>query len=129
MMLLMWFLFVNWFVCVTSSVVFLLQFVGKTSFGMSIFNLSNAIMGSGILGLAYGMSNTGIILFTWACKPNTHPYFWLNFVRGCIFCVCTSVCVSTHVGACICSDHSITVPSKWTKVYAFLPCNLYLVFW
>uniref|UniRef100_A0A671WMB7 Solute carrier family 38 member 5 n=1 Tax=Sparus aurata TaxID=8175 RepID=A0A671WMB7_SPAAU len=38
-------------------------FEGKTSFGMSIFNLSNAIMGSGILGLAYAMSNTGIILF------------------------------------------------------------------
>uniref|UniRef100_A0A8C9XNK5 Solute carrier family 38 member 5 n=1 Tax=Sander lucioperca TaxID=283035 RepID=A0A8C9XNK5_SANLU len=36
---------------------------GKTSFGMSIFNLSNAIMGSGILGLAFAMSNTGIILF------------------------------------------------------------------
>uniref|UniRef100_A0A673CFJ0 Solute carrier family 38 member 5a n=1 Tax=Sphaeramia orbicularis TaxID=375764 RepID=A0A673CFJ0_9TELE len=33
-----------------------------TSFGMSIFNLSNAIMGSGILGLAFAMSNTGIIL-------------------------------------------------------------------
>uniref|UniRef100_A0A671WGJ3 Solute carrier family 38 member 5 n=1 Tax=Sparus aurata TaxID=8175 RepID=A0A671WGJ3_SPAAU len=39
------------------------KFEGKTSFGMSIFNLSNAIMGSGILGLAYAMSNTGIILF------------------------------------------------------------------
>uniref|UniRef100_A0A8D3EBF1 Solute carrier family 38 member 5a n=1 Tax=Scophthalmus maximus TaxID=52904 RepID=A0A8D3EBF1_SCOMX len=36
---------------------------GKTSFGMSVFNLSNAIMGSGILGLAFAMSNTGIILF------------------------------------------------------------------
>ncbi|KAM3861436.1 sodium-coupled neutral amino acid transporter 3-like [Diretmus argenteus] len=36
---------------------------GKTSFGMSILNLSNAIMGSGILGLAFAMSNTGIILF------------------------------------------------------------------
>uniref|UniRef100_A0A8C3H8Y0 Solute carrier family 38 member 5 n=1 Tax=Chrysemys picta bellii TaxID=8478 RepID=A0A8C3H8Y0_CHRPI len=35
-------------------------FEGKTSFGMSVFNLSNAIMGSGILGLAYAMSNTGI---------------------------------------------------------------------
>uniref|UniRef100_A0A4W5JLZ8 Solute carrier family 38 member 5 n=1 Tax=Hucho hucho TaxID=62062 RepID=A0A4W5JLZ8_9TELE len=35
----------------------------STSFGMSIFNLSNAIMGSGILGLAYAMSNTGIVLF------------------------------------------------------------------
>uniref|UniRef100_A0AAR2IN59 Amino acid transporter transmembrane domain-containing protein n=1 Tax=Pygocentrus nattereri TaxID=42514 RepID=A0AAR2IN59_PYGNA len=40
-----------------------LGFEGKTSFGMSVFNLSNAIMGSGILGLAYAMSNTGIVLF------------------------------------------------------------------
>ncbi|XP_039534294.1 sodium-coupled neutral amino acid transporter 3 isoform X1 [Pimephales promelas] len=39
------------------------DFEGKTSFGMSIFNLSNAIMGSGILGLAYAMANTGIVLF------------------------------------------------------------------
>ncbi|MEQ2281210.1 hypothetical protein AMECASPLE_028006 [Ameca splendens] len=39
------------------------EFEGKTSFGMSVFNLSNAIMGSGILGLAYAMSNTGIVLF------------------------------------------------------------------
>ncbi|XP_075434407.1 sodium-coupled neutral amino acid transporter 3-like isoform X2 [Ascaphus truei] len=30
---------------------------------MSVFNLSNAIMGSGILGLAYAMSNMGIVLF------------------------------------------------------------------
>ncbi|CAK6443532.1 unnamed protein product [Pipistrellus nathusii] len=36
---------------------------GHTSFGMSSFNLSNAIMGSGILGLSYAMANTGIILF------------------------------------------------------------------
>uniref|UniRef100_A0A8D3DFN9 Solute carrier family 38 member 3b n=1 Tax=Scophthalmus maximus TaxID=52904 RepID=A0A8D3DFN9_SCOMX len=34
------------------------QFEGKTSFGMSVFNLGNAIMGSGILGLAYAMANT-----------------------------------------------------------------------
>ncbi|KAM9786288.1 sodium-coupled neutral amino acid transporter 3-like [Neosynchiropus ocellatus] len=39
------------------------DFEGKTSFGMSVFNLSNAIMGSGILGLAFAMSNTGILLF------------------------------------------------------------------
>ncbi|XP_067880341.1 sodium-coupled neutral amino acid transporter 5b [Heterodontus francisci] len=39
------------------------DFEGKTSFGMSVFNLSNAIMGSGILGLAYAMSNTGIVIF------------------------------------------------------------------
>uniref|UniRef100_A0A8C6TPY1 Solute carrier family 38 member 5b n=1 Tax=Neogobius melanostomus TaxID=47308 RepID=A0A8C6TPY1_9GOBI len=30
---------------------------------MSVFNLSNAIMGSGILGLSYAMANTGIVLF------------------------------------------------------------------
>uniref|UniRef100_A0A8D0GX90 Solute carrier family 38 member 1 n=1 Tax=Sphenodon punctatus TaxID=8508 RepID=A0A8D0GX90_SPHPU len=36
---------------------------GETSLGMSIFNLSNAIMGSGILGLAFALANTGIILF------------------------------------------------------------------
>ncbi|MBN3316064.1 S38A3 protein, partial [Atractosteus spatula] len=39
------------------------DFDGKTSFGMSVFNLGNAIMGSGILGLAYAMANTGIVLF------------------------------------------------------------------
>lgn len=48
---------------VNISVLCLLQFEGKTSFGMSVFNLSNAIMGSGILGLSYAMSNTGIVLF------------------------------------------------------------------
>uniref|UniRef100_A0A669EBN4 Solute carrier family 38 member 4 n=1 Tax=Oreochromis niloticus TaxID=8128 RepID=A0A669EBN4_ORENI len=37
---------------------------GHASFGMSVFNLSNAIMGSGILGLSFAMANTGIILFT-----------------------------------------------------------------
>lgn len=30
---------------------------------MSVFNLSNAIMGSGILGLAFALANTGILLF------------------------------------------------------------------
>uniref|UniRef100_A0A8C6K7D8 Solute carrier family 38 member 4 n=1 Tax=Nothobranchius furzeri TaxID=105023 RepID=A0A8C6K7D8_NOTFU len=40
------------------------QFPGHASFGMSVFNLSNAIMGSGILGLSYAMANTGIVLFT-----------------------------------------------------------------
>uniref|UniRef100_A0AAQ4QBC8 Amino acid transporter transmembrane domain-containing protein n=1 Tax=Gasterosteus aculeatus aculeatus TaxID=481459 RepID=A0AAQ4QBC8_GASAC len=39
------------------------QHPGHTSFGMSVFNLSNAIMGSGILGLSYAMANTGILLF------------------------------------------------------------------
>ena len=46
-----------------SSCLFSPQFEGKTSFGMSVFNLGNAIMGSGILGLAYAMANTGILLF------------------------------------------------------------------
>uniref|UniRef100_A0ACB8FPX0 Uncharacterized protein n=1 Tax=Sphaerodactylus townsendi TaxID=933632 RepID=A0ACB8FPX0_9SAUR len=45
---------------------------GTTSLGMSVFNLSNAIMGSGILGLAFALANTGIVLFfpgilTWDC--------------------------------------------------------------
>ncbi|XP_061788188.1 sodium-coupled neutral amino acid transporter 3-like isoform X1 [Nerophis lumbriciformis] len=39
------------------------DFEGNTSFGMSVFNLGNAIMGSGILGLAYAMANTGVVLF------------------------------------------------------------------
>ncbi|XP_043917954.1 sodium-coupled neutral amino acid transporter 2 [Protopterus annectens] len=39
------------------------QSEGNTSFGMSAFNLSNAIMGSGILGLSFAMANTGIITF------------------------------------------------------------------
>uniref|UniRef100_UPI00358F7D68 sodium-coupled neutral amino acid symporter 2-like n=1 Tax=Myxine glutinosa TaxID=7769 RepID=UPI00358F7D68 len=37
---------------------------GKASFGMSVFNLANAIMGSGVLGLAFAMANTGVVLFT-----------------------------------------------------------------
>uniref|UniRef100_A0A673KNZ8 Sodium-coupled neutral amino acid symporter 2 n=1 Tax=Sinocyclocheilus rhinocerous TaxID=307959 RepID=A0A673KNZ8_9TELE len=39
------------------------QSPGSASFGMSVFNLGNAIMGSGILGLAYAMANTGIAMF------------------------------------------------------------------
>lgn len=39
------------------------QHPGTTSFGMSVFNLSNAIVGSGILGLSFAMANTGIALF------------------------------------------------------------------
>ncbi|CAJ0957065.1 unnamed protein product, partial [Ranitomeya imitator] len=34
------------------------------SFGISVFNLMNAIMGSGILGLSYAMASTGIIGFS-----------------------------------------------------------------
>nr|XP_055159785.1 probable sodium-coupled neutral amino acid transporter 6 isoform X2 [Nyctereutes procyonoides] len=34
------------------------------SFGFSVFNLMNAIMGSGILGLAYVMAHTGIVGFS-----------------------------------------------------------------
>ncbi|XP_045393979.1 sodium-coupled neutral amino acid transporter 5 isoform X3 [Lemur catta] len=40
-----------------------MDFEGKISFGMSVFNLSNAIMGSGILGLAYAMAHTGVLFF------------------------------------------------------------------
>ncbi|XP_055026015.1 probable sodium-coupled neutral amino acid transporter 6 [Misgurnus anguillicaudatus] len=38
--------------------------VKGASFASSAFNLMNAIMGSGILGLAYAMANTGIIGFS-----------------------------------------------------------------
>ncbi|KAM4663515.1 putative sodium-coupled neutral amino acid transporter 6 [Discoglossus pictus] len=34
------------------------------SFGFSVFNLMNAIMGSGILGLSYAMSSTGVLGFS-----------------------------------------------------------------
>ncbi len=33
------------------------------SFASSVFNLMNAIMGSGTLGLAYAMASTGIVGF------------------------------------------------------------------
>lgn len=36
---------------------------GGASFSSCVFNLMNAIMGSGILGLAYAMTNTGILGF------------------------------------------------------------------
>uniref|UniRef100_A0ACB8EIU1 Uncharacterized protein n=1 Tax=Sphaerodactylus townsendi TaxID=933632 RepID=A0ACB8EIU1_9SAUR len=66
------------------------DFEGKTSFGMSVFNLSNAIMGSGILGLAYAMANTGILLFLLKARGirglqnnveyalSRHPCYWLE---------------------------------------------------
>ncbi|XP_022106999.1 probable sodium-coupled neutral amino acid transporter 6 isoform X3 [Acanthaster planci] len=36
----------------------------RSSFGMSVFNLMNAILGSGILGLSFAMAKSGIALFT-----------------------------------------------------------------
>uniref|UniRef100_A0A8C6UH56 Sodium-coupled neutral amino acid symporter 2 n=1 Tax=Neogobius melanostomus TaxID=47308 RepID=A0A8C6UH56_9GOBI len=45
------------------SYLLLLLLFCTASFGMSVFNLGNAIMGSGILGLSYAMANTGIALF------------------------------------------------------------------
>uniref|UniRef100_A0A8C8W1W7 Amino acid transporter transmembrane domain-containing protein n=1 Tax=Peromyscus maniculatus bairdii TaxID=230844 RepID=A0A8C8W1W7_PERMB len=49
-------------------------FPGTTSLGMSVFNLSNTIMGSGILGLAFAMDNTGILLFSMisTCGSSRH---------------------------------------------------------
>ncbi|KAM9294245.1 LOW QUALITY PROTEIN: solute carrier family 38 member 6 [Gastrophryne carolinensis] len=41
-----------------------LQTTPGASFGFSVFNLMNAIMGSGILGLSFAMANTGIIGFS-----------------------------------------------------------------
>ncbi|XP_068950272.1 sodium-coupled neutral amino acid symporter 1 [Petaurus breviceps papuanus] len=39
------------------------QIQGTSSLSMSVFNLSNSIVGSGILGLSYALANTGIVLF------------------------------------------------------------------
>ncbi|XP_038636854.1 sodium-coupled neutral amino acid transporter 4-like [Scyliorhinus canicula] len=39
------------------------NYLGSTSAYMSVFNLSNAIIGTGLLGLSYAMANTGIVLF------------------------------------------------------------------
>ncbi|XP_043838178.1 probable sodium-coupled neutral amino acid transporter 6 [Dromiciops gliroides] len=41
-----------------------IQEYSGVSFSFSVFNLMNAIMGSSILGLAYIMANTGIIVFS-----------------------------------------------------------------
>ena len=38
------------------------------SFSFSVFNLVNAIMGTGILGLAYFMAHTGILVFVSCCR-------------------------------------------------------------
>lgn len=46
-------------VCVLQDV----QVATGSSFTFSVFNLMNAIMGSGILGLAYAMASTGLVGF------------------------------------------------------------------
>ena len=40
---------------------------GKAGFFLSVFNLMNAILGSGILGLAYAMAQLGIVMFFLIC--------------------------------------------------------------
>jgi len=40
---------------------------GKAGFFLSVFNLMNAILGSGILGLAYAMAQLGIVMFFVIC--------------------------------------------------------------
>ena len=40
----------------------------NASFYISVFNLMNAVPGSGILGLAYAMSQLGIVLFLYVNK-------------------------------------------------------------
>ena len=43
------------------------QGTGNAGFALSVFNLMNAILGSGILGLSYAMAQLGIVLFTLIC--------------------------------------------------------------
>ena len=40
---------------------------GNAGFALSVFNLMNAILGSGILGLSYAMAQLGIVLFVVIC--------------------------------------------------------------
>ena len=44
-----------------------LKGTGNAGFALSVFNLMNAILGSGILGLSYAMAQLGIVLFTLIC--------------------------------------------------------------
>uniref|UniRef100_A0A672PCF2 Sodium-coupled neutral amino acid transporter 5-like n=1 Tax=Sinocyclocheilus grahami TaxID=75366 RepID=A0A672PCF2_SINGR len=93
------------------------DFEGKTSFRMSIFNLSNAIMGSGILGLAY------TILIASHAMLKMHLDFLLNFL------LCLSVCLGIRayeqlgyrafgppgkiLAACIITLHNIGAMSSY----------------
>jgi len=43
------------------------QVDGNAGFFLSVFNLMNAILGSGILGLSYAMAQLGVVLFTIIC--------------------------------------------------------------
>lgn len=40
---------------------------GTAGFFLSVFNLMNAILGSGILGLSYAMAQLGIVMFVLIC--------------------------------------------------------------
>lgn len=53
------------------------------SFGLSVFNVMNAIMGSGILGLAYVMANTGILGFSFPAAVCCSPGFLLSPSPAC----------------------------------------------
>ena len=44
-----------------------LETEGKAGFFLSVFNLMNAILGSGILGLSYAMAQLGIVMFFVIC--------------------------------------------------------------
>uniref|UniRef100_A0A8C2H1N5 Sodium-coupled neutral amino acid symporter 2 n=1 Tax=Cyprinus carpio TaxID=7962 RepID=A0A8C2H1N5_CYPCA len=57
---------------------------GSASFGMSVFNLGNAIMGSGILGLAYAMANTGIAMFVLASLCAT-TFLFLTVISSLVY--------------------------------------------
>ena len=41
---------------------------GKAGFFLSVFNLMNAILGSGILGLSYAMAQLGVVMFCIICS-------------------------------------------------------------
>uniref|UniRef100_A0A8C2F480 Solute carrier family 38 member 6 n=1 Tax=Cyprinus carpio TaxID=7962 RepID=A0A8C2F480_CYPCA len=85
------------------------------SFWSSAFNLMNAIMGSGILGLSYAMANTGIIGFRY-----TDTVFLIQYKFNCADSFCGIMLITTENWfdlACVMCCHS---PSLAMSTYLFI---------
>jgi len=76
----------------------------NASFYISVFNLMNAVLGSGILGLAYAMSQLGIVLF----------FILLTFVAIlCLFAI--------HLLLCLCEQTNVKSYEKLGLIAFGLP--------
>lgn len=58
----------------------------------SAFNMMNAIMGSGILGLSYAMANTGIIGF----RYTQHTVFQIQYKFSFVDNICSIMLLTTE---------------------------------